>query len=232
MHMLPLSWKLLIFDLDGLLVNTEMMHFRAYKAACQGLGGKMDWTFDTYFQVAGSSSTGLQERLSRENPYIFRSLSWEEFYEKKQQSLFELLRTEPIPLMPGVKEFLESARDLECRMACVTHSRKLFVDTIRMQHPFFSCIHSWYTRESYDRAKPFPDGYIKAVEEEGVLPDQAIGFEDSLRGIQAQIEAGIHPVLVTKDEQTKKTAKDFPSVLIVESLYEVHDVLFGKNQDT
>ena len=214
------SWQLLLFDLDGLLVNTEMMHYRAYQRACHEVGGIMNWDFDTYFQVASMSLLGLRERLYRENSHVFEKISWNDFYERKQHALLELLKTEPIPLMPGVVELLERAKASHHRMACVTHSRKSFVDTIRQQHSVLSSIHSWYTRESYERAKPFPDGYIKAVETEGALLENVIGFEDSLRGIQAQVESGIHPVLVTKDLKTKEAAQAYPSVIILNSLYE------------
>lgn len=219
-------WKLLLFDLDGLLVNTEMMHYRAYQKACKESGGVMNWDFDTYFQVASRSSTGVRERLYRENPRMFLETSWDELYGRKQEALLALVRKEPIPLMPGVVEFLEKARDERCRMACVTHSKAFFVEKICAQHPILTSIHSWFPRESYERPKPYPDGYLKAVEQEGVSPDQAIGFEDSLRGVQSQIDAGIHSVLVTKDEKTREAACTMPSVFIVESLHEARHRLF------
>ena len=137
-----------------------------------------------------------------------------------------LLSVEAIPLMPGVVEFLEKAKEAGCRMACVTHSRASFVERIRSQHPILSYIHSWFPRESYERPKPYPDGYLKAIEQEDASPERTIGFEDSLRGVQSQIEAGIRSVLVTKDKKTKEAAKNLPSVFIVDSLHEACDHLF------
>lgn len=208
------DWKLLIFDLDGLLVNTEMMHWRAYEKACQEFGTSLGWNFDDYFQIASTSSHGIQERLVREHPELFNDLSWDAFYERKHQALLTLLDNEPIPLMPGVVELLERAHAKGLKMACVTHSRMSFVDTVRKQHQCLGYIQSWYTRESYDRPKPAPDGYVKAIETAGILPEQAIGFEDSLRGLQSLMDAGTTSVLVTKDRFARESVKSFPKVIV------------------
>ena len=213
--------KLLIFDLDGLLVNTEMMHWQAYQKACQKCGISLGWDFDSYFQVASTSSHGIQERLSREHPELFSSLPWDQFYEMKHSALLDLLSHEPIPLMPGVEKVLQRAYEKNLRMACVTHSRNSFVTSIRSQHSCFDLISSWYSRESYERPKPAPDGYLKAVEMEGVLPEEAIGFEDSLRGLQALLDAEVRPVLVTKVQEAQKAVENNPKVLVVPQIDEV-----------
>lgn len=215
------QWQMAVFDLDGLLVNTEMMHWRSYQEACRSAGVLMDWSFDSYFQTAGSSDIGVQRRLALEFPSLFSTISWHELYERKQKFLFELLQTESVPLMPGVERLLALGKCNNVLMACVTHSRAHFVDMIKKQHPIFASITAWYPRESYVHAKPAPDGYIKAVQDAGFLPEDVVGFEDSLRGLQAQESSGIQPVLVTQDVATQKAATHVSKALIFSTLNDV-----------
>ena len=212
---------MVIFDLDGLLVNTEILHWRAYKKACQEVGYVMDWDFDSYFQTASTSETGVRDRLAKEHPLLFQTTSWDTLYEKKQKALLDSLSSEPIPLMPGVVEMLERARTNGLLMACVTHSRSRFVDAMKSQHPILSYIKAWYPRESYSRAKPAPDGYLTAVEAEHLLPEEVVGFEDSFRGVMAQLQAGIHSVLISRDLETQKAVSAYPRVAIFPSLLDV-----------
>ena len=216
-----MDWKLLVFDLDGLLVNTEMMHWLAYDVACQRYGFRLNWPFEEYFYVASSSSSGIQMRLACEHKEQFEAISWSQFYETKQQALLDLLLKEPVPLMPGVEKLLTQVHLLGLQMACVTHSRTSFADRIRGQHTCLSYIQSWYTLETNDRPKPAPDGYLKAVFEAGILPEQAVGFEDSLRGVQAQVDAGITSVLITEDKKAREAVKAYPSVLVFSRIDEI-----------
>lgn len=207
------TFDLLLFDLDGLLIDTEQLHWNAYQQMCLKFGCILTWDFPLYLSIAGGSAHGVQKRIESEFPTLFQGRSWEELYAIKQEILFTLLASSPIPLMPGVKECLFSLASSGKPMVVVTHSPKTVIQMVQQAHPVFEVISRWICREMYKAPKPAPDGYLKACEEMNVIPERAIGFEDSVRGIDSLVAAGCCPVLINgrdplarKECQTREVA--------------------------
>lgn len=190
--------KLLLFDLDGLLVDTERFHWQAYRAACEKFGGSLSWSFEKYSSLSGKSSTAIEDELRLEQPSLFFERTWKDIYTEKKRQLDFILATHAIPLMPGVKAFIEGHAHKP--MAVVTNSPKAFTEHVIKTHPFFSAVPCWVYREKYKEPKPSPEGYLLACSEMNTLPSDAIGFEDSLRGVEALLQAGCTPVLVNDRE--------------------------------
>lgn len=190
--------ELLLFDLDGLLVDTESFHWKAYQAACEKLGGTLPWTFLEYLSLSGSSATAVQEKLRKEQPELFVKYTWDDLYREKKAQLQILLSSLPIPLMPGVQEFIERYRAKP--MAVVTNSSQSFTELVVKTHPFLALVRCWIYREKYKESKPSPEAYLLACHEMNVQPANALGFEDTLRGVNALLAAGCTPVLVNNSE--------------------------------
>ena len=190
----------MLFDLDGLLVDTEQLHWKAYRGMCEQFGCTLDWDFPLDLEVAGAAAGGIQKRMRAELPKLFEGRTWEELYEVKRQKLFDLLAHSPIPLMKGVAEVLPILAAASKPMVVVTHSPKAFVDLVRAAHPLFALMTSWVYREMYDAPKPAPDGYLRACREIGVSPKDAVGFEDTIRGIESLAAAEVQPVLVNASD--------------------------------
>ncbi len=187
---------LFLFDLDGLLVDTEILHWKAYQKMCQVFGYTLDWDFRTYLQVAGGSADGIARRIQREMPQLFFGRKWDELYAIKKEKFLELLASSPIPLMQGVEQCLSRLATLQKPMVVVTHSSTKIVKTVQASHPVFSLITQWVAREMYEAPKPAPDGYRAACDILKVAPGRAIGFEDTVRGIDSLLAAGVQPILV------------------------------------
>lgn len=196
------QFSAIFFDLDGLLVNTEALHWKAYQDMCSKNGCRLDWDFTTYYSIASRSANGVRDRLFHEMPALFKEKTWEELYQEKRKALQDHIAHDAVPLMPGVEEVLLSLAEVNVPIAVVTHSPKPFVDHIRKQHDCFSVIQEWFTRECYSNPKPAPDGYLYACDFFGVEPSTVIGFEDSLRGIEALTGAGCKPVIVQMYDQS------------------------------
>ena len=196
--------KALLFDLDGLLVDTEQLHWKAYRHMCEQFGCTLNWDFPLYLEVAGGSAGGIRDRMKRELPRLFAGRTWEQLYEIKRQKLFDLLGHSSIPLMNGVAEALPILAASKAPMAVVTHSPKAFVDLVRAAHPLFSLMTLWVYREMYDAPKPAPDGYLWACKELGVSPKEAVGFEDTIRGIESLLASGVRPILVNNSDPSAR----------------------------
>ena len=196
---------LVLFDLDGLLVDSEVFHWQAYQRMVRHFGYELSWDYSTYLAIAGSASYAIADQLRKEFPVLFEHYSWEEMYAVKKDMLGVLMDTAIVPLMPGVEQILTFLANQHKRMVVVTHSSLAFVEKVKASHEIFSLINLWIYREMYVHPKPAPDCYKMACDLSKVSPHKTIGFEDSWRGIEALRAAGCRPVLVNaRDEELRK----------------------------
>jgi beta-phosphoglucomutase len=220
----------ILLDLDGLLVDTEGFHYRAYKAMCQFFGVTLCWDFVQYLNLAGASSTKIKEQLQSEFPKLFEEHTWSELYETKQNMLFRLLESEPIPLMPYVEEAFTLMVQTGLPIAVVTHSSARCIELIRLAHPLFSPVNLWITREQYKDPKPAPDCYISALRRLNVPPARALGFEDTFRGVCSLKAAGCKAVLVNDRDEKAREACAKMKVDVYSSLNCVPTVLLSRRK--
>ncbi|MCB1148956.1 MAG: HAD family phosphatase [Chlamydiia bacterium] len=195
------DYDLFLFDFDGLLVNTEEIHYGAYKRTFEARGYRMKWDFAEYIRIAHYSSEGLKERSYAELEGLFEEEPrWDVIYQEKTTHYLGLLESGAAALMPGVEEFLQLLERWNKKRAVVTHSGRRLIDKLREKNPALSSIEHWITREDYDKPKPDPECYRLAVERLAFAGDRVIGFEDSPRGLTALMGTDALPVIVTEME--------------------------------
>ncbi len=208
-------FQLFLFDFDGLLVNTEELHFQAYVQMCFLRGFTLDWDFSRYCGAAHFDATALRDALYAYLPGLYvQEPRWEVLYAEKKNIYMQLLRAGKLQLMPGVEKLLYMLKEAAIKRCVVTHSPQEQVDYIRSMIPVLDLIPHWVTREHYQRPKPAPDGYEIAIERFAARGDGVIGFEDSLRGLQSlQATRKAYPVLISSfiHPQFDKDAMHFDS---------------------
>lgn len=195
------NYNLYLFDLDGLLVNTEEIHFLAYKKMCANRGATLDWDFNRYCQAAHYDSEGLRLQIYDACPKLFQQeQDWQVLYREKQTIIKDLLRSDEVALMPGAEELLTMLKDKNLNRAVVTHSPDELISIIRDKLPLLNTIPHWITRHQYTKPKPNPECYLKAIELLAKPGDKVIGFEDSPRGMTALLGSSAKPILVCQAE--------------------------------
>ncbi|NGX38869.1 MAG: Phosphorylated carbohydrates phosphatase [Chlamydiae bacterium] len=187
-------FDLFLFDFDGLLVDTEPLHYRSYQLLCERYGYQLPFDFDQYIQVAHTTSTGLRESI---HPHL--DGDWDLLYKEKKAIYLELVRDGELKLMAGVALLLEELARSGKKRCVVTHSVKMHVEAIKELLPVLKTIPVWITREDYENPKPAPDGYAHAIELLGDHDDQIAGFEDSLRGLESLKGTRALPVLICNE---------------------------------
>jgi len=197
MHWLK-QYQLLCLDFDGLLVSTEPLHFLAYKRMCHHRGYVLTWNFTEYCYFAHMSTKSLQEEVYRALPGLYaQEPRWAVLYEEKKRHYLDILNEKPIELLPGVEEFLCYIKQAHIPHVVVTNAFAEQVDAIKQEIPLLQQISHWITREDSPAPKPAPDPYLEALRR-FQLPGHAVaGFEDSEKGIQSLIQAGITPICVS-----------------------------------
>lgn len=191
------DYQLFLFDFDGLLVNTEEIHFLAYQKMCADRGFILDWDFSRYCQHAHYDSEALRKGIYAYFPDLHKlEPDWKVLYAEKQKAVKELLKAGAIHLMPGVERLLRFLDQVQIPRCVVTHSSDELVSIVREQNPILDSIPFWFTREHYSNPKPHPECYLKAIDKLAKKDDRIIGFEDTPRGLNALLETPAQPVLI------------------------------------
>lgn len=190
----------LFFDFDGLLVNTERLHFQAYQRLLTTHHLFFPWSFSEFAGIAHQKAHGIREAITRHFPSLVDQAGWEALYAEKQRYYAELLSGKELDLMPGAATVLTLVQQLAIPHAVVTNSPLEQVRAIRPRLRPLESIPCWVTRENYSLPKPAPDGYLKAIDLLGGTQQTMVGFEDSLRGVHSLQSAGITPVLICAED--------------------------------
>lgn len=218
------NYDLFLFDFDGLLVNTEEIHYNAYKEMVSKRGKELNWDFGRYCQMAHYDSNALREQIINEFPDLISTDPWEVLYKEKQHAVMKQIIDGKIHLMPGVEKLLLALQDANIKRVVVTHSPLTIINLIKIQNPLLNTIPHWITREDYIKPKPDPESYQTAILRHAGPNDKVIGFEDTPRGLKALSGTKARPCLISSTnypeipEFIEKGAKHFPSFELIEDL--------------
>lgn len=186
------DFDFVLFDLDGLLIDSEKLHFQAYKKLCLSKGADFNWSFNKFCLLSHTSATKIKETLYEEFP-LLTQYEWPLLYAEKKSIYETILKVEKLDLMPGVATLLKSLKKPSC---VVTNSPRNQVEFIRAKEPLLQLLPNWITREDYKEPKPNSECYLKAIKLFAQEKGKIIGFEDTVKGIKALKIANVKRVLI------------------------------------
>ena len=183
--------KYILFDHDGVLVETEQWYYLANKRALATLG--IDLARDAYLvnMADGVSAWEGARDSGISDSEIDRAR------ELRNRYYQEYLITEDIEI-EGVLETLEVLA-AEYRMAIITTSKPPDFALIHEKRSILNRMEFCLTREDYERAKPHPEPYLKGLERFGATAAETVVIEDSARGLKSAIAAGIDCIVVANE---------------------------------
>ncbi len=191
------DFQLFLLDFDGLLVNTELLHYQAYLRMCSKRGHELKWSFEDFSKSAHYDSKQLRVDIYASLPELHEEEpDWSTLYTEKKKHYLDILKESEIELMPGVEKFLFRLQKEKIKRCVVTHSPKEQVDFIRLQNKVLGTIDHWITREDYNFSKPHPEPYLTAIQRFYEPGDQVVGFEDSPRGIYSLMGTSARAVMI------------------------------------
>jgi len=180
--------RAVLFDFDGLLVDTETAAFDAWQRIFEEHGQML--SIDEWLPNVGVDPEPFDPRARLEG-LVGRSLSWSELDERRR-----VFRVAATSCCAGVRRILSEAADRGLRTGMVTNSAWSWVaeqlELVGLA-PRLDCM---VTRDDQQAPKPAPDAYQLALQRLGVDPESTIAFEDSPSGIAAAQAAGIWCVAV------------------------------------
>mgnify|MGYP001041043897 CR=1 FL=1 len=179
----------LIFDFDGLLVDTETPAFESWQRIYAEYGQSL--SLDLWQGALGTMHgfDALQHLAS-----LVHLDDPEGVMARRQALKQELSRNQP--LLPGVLEILDEAQRLGLPCAVASSSSRAWVEGWLKHHKIYERFQSVLTADDVVRTKPFPDLFLLAAERLNSSPTECLIFEDSSNGILAARAAGIRVVAV------------------------------------
>jgi len=179
-----------LFDMDGLLLDTEALYIQAMQAAARTL--KRDMPLALCHSMVGIP--GKECNLMIEEFYG-EGFSIDEFRGHFSIHIRELL-DERIPVKPGAVELLEflQARGVPCAVA--TSAGRATAERHLGRAGLLDRFKAVATRDDVLHAKPQPDVYLEAARRLGVAPERCVAFEDSNVGLTAAHAAGTMAIMV------------------------------------
>lgn len=186
---MPESLLGVLFDMDGLLVDTEPLWFEVESSVMARLGGSWD-SSDQEVLVGGSLNRSLDYLLGK----AARPASRLTVARWMLDGMVELLSTRPVPVLPGARELIAEVAAAGVPYGLVTSSERpimaAVLDRLEVTFPVTVC------GDDVSHSKPDPEPYLLAAAKVGADPRQCVALEDSPNGVAAAEAAGCVTVAV------------------------------------
>jgi HAD superfamily hydrolase (TIGR01509 family) len=190
-----------IFDMDGVIVNSEPLHERAWEEVFRkmGFGDSHGIHFPDYY---GKTDLALGidfHARHRPGQSIEETLAW------KQDRLIELLRAEE-PIFEGLPDLLEKLAG-RYPLAIASGSAHPVIDEVlalKQLRRFFSALVS---STEVPRGKPAPDVFLRAAELLGVPPESCVVVEDAATGVEGALAAGMQVIAIANTLPPERLAR-------------------------
>ncbi|WP_183580086.1 beta-phosphoglucomutase [Mucilaginibacter sp. X5P1] len=191
------SIKACIFDLDGVIVDTAVYHYKAWKRLANSLG--FDFTEEQNEKLKGVSRVRSLELILQWGGITKTAAEQEVLATEKNTWYVEMINhMKPDEILPGAKEFVQSCRDAGIKTALGSASKNsmMILEKIGIVDLFDAIIDG----NKVSKAKPDPEVFLKGAEAVGVAPADCVVFEDAIAGIQAAIAGGMKAVGIGSPE--------------------------------
>jgi haloacid dehalogenase superfamily, subfamily IA, variant 3 with third motif having DD or ED/haloacid dehalogenase superfamily, subfamily IA, variant 1 with third motif having Dx(3-4)D or Dx(3-4)E len=207
--------KCLIFDMDGLMFDSEVIAEMAYKKAVQEFGYEI--SNEIYYQLLGRNKADahiiIKELMGEEYPA-------HEIHKLAHEFKYEHIQEHGLPMKKGLMELLEFAKQKGILMAVASSSDKSIIEGYLKLGGIETYFDYIISGEQVVHSKPNPEIFLRVCRELGVTPKEALVLEDSKNGIMAAVNGNIPVICIPdildhEDEITKLTYKTLPDLTAV-----------------
>jgi len=190
-----------IFDFDGVITDSEILHLRSFNRVLEPFGVKIDKD-DYYTNYLGLSDLDFFTILAEKNQHQLKKEQIKNLLEKKKQIYEHLAATEGA-IIPGVRSLLEMLKKNSVPMAICSGALRPEIELILEQAKLRNFFKAIVSAEQVKKGKPDPQGFLMALSKLNenaktpILPHQCVVIEDSHWGLKAALAAGMHTVAIT-----------------------------------
>ncbi len=176
-----------VFDMDGLLFNTESLRMQALDDCARDLGVSL--RTDLFAALIGGATPAARSALEA---HVRDDLP-EGFWTSYRR--FADVRMAAVEPMPGALALLDHLRDRDIACAIATSATRASVERFCGKFGLLPRFRAVIAKGDYEKAKPAPDAYLAAAARLGVAPGACLALEDSHNGVRAAVAAGMMTIM-------------------------------------
>lgn len=200
-----MDFKAVIFDMDGLMFDTEAIYYKANKKTADRIG--LSFTKEFYLQFVGSSDKDLFNGMYN---HFKDDEKVDLFVEQSNNDAHEMLTSGKVEKKKGLGELLDYLKENKIKCVIASSSEKWLVEAVTKKNEVRDYFIDTVGGDEVENSKPNPDIFLKALEKLGTSKDETLVLEDSLNGVKAAYSAGIPvimiPDLIEPNEEAKEKA--------------------------
>jgi beta-phosphoglucomutase len=218
-----------ILDMDGVLVDTEHLHMKAFEIFLNRYGLKAEKEF--LLSLIGASIEDNFKMFFKQFP-LFKDKDIKVLIDERNALYLDLIKKEPLAPGSGVIELLDFCMNHDIKTGLASSSDKEQIDLILLklnsnknyELNLHNTFHTIVAGDSVKQKKPAPDIYLKAIRDLKVDPKQVLSIEDSQAGITSAKNAGIFCFALENyyNDVYKMKGADY----IIKTLHDVVEILF------
>lgn len=175
-----------IFDMDGVLVQTEHLSWKAWNAVLIAHGKSMSEELFKSLIGTGNSAEVIQKHTRL-------NVSADDLQRDHQQRVMKLIDDE-IEITAGITRLLADIQQRRLQLAVASNSTASFVMRVLKTTALDGFFEHVVTRDQVTRGKPEPDVYLEAAQRMGIAAENCLAIEDSTVGLQAALSAGMRGI--------------------------------------
>lgn len=178
--------KAVIFDMDGVLVDSEPLHAKSFVIAMKQFG--VEITTEYNYRFVGSTALRMCESVIEE---FHLSITPDEILEANSKAIHQLVEDEGYTPIPYTKELIKDLYKHGVKLAIASSSSAKDIENVTKALGIKKYFDKFVSGANLDNPKPAPDVFLKALKELGVNASESIVIEDSMNGALASKAAGI-----------------------------------------
>lgn len=183
--------KALVFDMDGLLLDSERIVQRSWNEAGEefGVSGVGQQIYHTIGMNRKARNAFFREVFGEEFPL-------EEFNKKSSEKFYQIVEREGLPVKTGAKELLTYAKEHGLKTAVATSSGKEYAVKVLEDAGLYGYFDGGVFGDMVHRSKPDPEIYLKACAGIGKEPGECLALEDAPAGVRSAHAAGLQVIVI------------------------------------
>ena len=209
-----MSYKACLFDLDGVLVDTAIYHFQAWKMLGENFNYQL--TEEQNEQLKGVSRVESLNRILNWASYTATEEQKEIWLKEKNDNYLQLItHMNPSEILPGVVDFLGQikADGYKIALGSASKNAEIILEKTHLT-PWFDVI---IDGNKVSKSKPDPEVFLKGAEGLGLLPSECIVFEDAQAGVEAAIAGGMKVIGIGEASVLGDANKVIPNFVGIKS---------------
>lgn len=183
--------RLVIFDMDGLLFDTEPIYYKSMKREIEKIG--YDFPFDTYKLLVGIPDLESDEILQKKYGEQF---SIQQVIEAYHAGFKEIIKNEGLMIKPGAEKLLDFLDEKGIKKCIASSSNLEIIKNFLAITGLTNRFDFYVSGEEVERGKPHPDIFLEACHRGNAEPKECLVIEDSLNGLKAAVSAKIKCIIV------------------------------------